>query len=239
MAFPECSLTHRNPSGRVFQPRPANDFDVAHDTAPRGVGVTGLPGPERRPEPVVKEPTSEERRAWRVMLGSLARWLEGGVQVSAEAGKASGARGTSSAGRVEVRWRVSRANYAAWHGLKAQARRWLPSGMSMSGSAQRFWAKRSPMQKPRDGPSSTAMGEALSARRRGRMFGRRTSKTMACVQLAEASASNIGSNRSGPFARKLCVQSSSVTTQSGFLCSRRVRSTKGDSFSHSAPTAAT
>jgi hypothetical protein len=64
------------------------------------------------------------------MLGSLARWLEGGVQVSAGAGKAMGARGTSSAGRVTLRWRVSRASYAAWRGLEAQARGWLPSGMS-------------------------------------------------------------------------------------------------------------
>ena len=52
----------------------ANDSEVAHDTEARGVGVTGL-----------TEPTSEERRAWLVMLGSLARWLESGVQVSAGA----------------------------------------------------------------------------------------------------------------------------------------------------------
>jgi hypothetical protein len=31
----------------------------------------------------VAEPSSEERRAWLVMLGSLARWLEEGVQTSA------------------------------------------------------------------------------------------------------------------------------------------------------------
>jgi hypothetical protein len=68
------------------------------------------------------------------MLGSLARWLENGIQVSAGAGvappKASGSRGTSSAGRVVLRWRVSQDNYAHWRGLEAQARRWLPSGMS-------------------------------------------------------------------------------------------------------------
>jgi hypothetical protein len=53
------------------------------------------------------EPTSGERHEWLAMLGSWARWLETGVQVSAGAGQAIGARGTSSAGRVVLRWRVS------------------------------------------------------------------------------------------------------------------------------------
>jgi hypothetical protein len=125
-------------SGRVCQPRPANDLGVArgagtHATPPlegarsmkpaavevKGVGVTGL-----------TEPASEQRRAWLVMLGSLARWLESGVQLSAGAGKAIGPRGITSAGRIALRLRVSRANYAWWRGLEAQARRWLPSGMS-------------------------------------------------------------------------------------------------------------
>jgi hypothetical protein len=120
--------------GRACQPRPDNDSDndsandsrSAHDTEARGVGGTGL-----------TEPASEERRAWLVMLGSLARWLASGVQMSAGASgqaargaKAIGSRGTSSAGRVALRWRVSRANYAWWRGLEAHARRWLPSGMS-------------------------------------------------------------------------------------------------------------
>jgi hypothetical protein len=106
-------------SGRALHPRPANDSEVEQGTEARRVGIGSLP-----------EPTSEERRAWLVMLGSLARWLESGVQVSAGAGKALGSRATSSAGRVALRWRVSRANCAAWRGLEAQARRWLPSGMS-------------------------------------------------------------------------------------------------------------
>jgi hypothetical protein len=106
-------------SGRACQPRPADDSDVAHETEARGVCVAAL-----------TEPTSGERRAWLMMLGSLARWLESGVQVSAGASTASGSRGTSSAGRVALRWRVSRTNYASWRGLEAQARRWLPSDMS-------------------------------------------------------------------------------------------------------------
>jgi hypothetical protein len=35
-----------------------------------------------------------------------------------------------SAGKVELRLRVSRATYAWYRGLEAQARRWLPCGMS-------------------------------------------------------------------------------------------------------------
>jgi hypothetical protein len=110
-------------SGRVFQPRPANDSKSALDKEAPGVGVT-------RGVTRLTAPAWEERRAWLVMLGSLARWLENAIQVSAGAGKASGSRGTSSAGRVTLRWRVSRANYGHWRGLEAQARRSLPSGMS-------------------------------------------------------------------------------------------------------------
>jgi hypothetical protein len=135
-------------SGRAFQPQPANDGGVAdgggavatspgeveHRAAPvgaeeRGVGAPGL-----------AEPASEQRRVWLAMLGSLARWLESGVQGSAGAGSVAAGRvagrsvkgsgGVASAGRIVLRLRVSRANYAAWRGLEAQARRWLPSGMS-------------------------------------------------------------------------------------------------------------
>jgi hypothetical protein len=110
-------------SGRVFQPRPANDSESDSESAH---GRKGLEGGVA----ALTEPATEERRAWLVMLGSLARWLENGIQVSAGAGKAIGSRGTSSAGRVALRWRVSQDNYAHWRGLEAQARRWLPSGMS-------------------------------------------------------------------------------------------------------------
>jgi hypothetical protein len=105
-------------SGRACERRPADGPRVA-----RGVDVTGL-----------VEPASEQRRAWLVMLGSLAGWLESGLQLSAAGRKGSGVSGgssrVSSAGRVVLRWRVSRATYAWWRGLEAQARCWLPCGMS-------------------------------------------------------------------------------------------------------------
>jgi hypothetical protein len=75
------------------------------------------------------EPGSAPRRAWRVMLGSLAQWLRGGLQASAARSRAP-APSVRSKGRVELRWRVSRANHTWWRGLEKQARRWLPSGTS-------------------------------------------------------------------------------------------------------------
>jgi len=100
-------------SGRVFEQRPANDGRVNSDVDMHLV-----------------EPASEQRRAWLVMLGSLARWLEGGLQMSAGQGRAVAANRGSRAGRVTLRLRVSRSTYAWWRGLEAQARRWLPCGMS-------------------------------------------------------------------------------------------------------------
>jgi hypothetical protein len=100
-------------SGRACQPLPANDCPVKSD-------VDGVR---------LAEPGSAPRRAWLVMLGSLARWLEGGLQISAACDRAP-ASNVGSKGRVELRWRVSRANAAWWRELEAQARRWLPRGMS-------------------------------------------------------------------------------------------------------------
>jgi hypothetical protein len=74
------------------------------------------------------ESNAESRRAWQIMLASLGQWLEGGVQLSAASGPASAKR--ASAGRVRLRLRVSRSTYCWWRGLEAQARRWLPRGMS-------------------------------------------------------------------------------------------------------------
>jgi hypothetical protein len=99
-------------SGRVCLPRPANDAPLERDGAVRWA-----------------EPGSASRRAWMVMLGSLAEWLEGGLQMSAARAQAP-ASNVASKGRVELRWRVSRANFTWWRGLEAQARRWLPSGTS-------------------------------------------------------------------------------------------------------------
>ncbi|MEO8181138.1 MAG: hypothetical protein ABI895_20055 [Deltaproteobacteria bacterium] len=70
----------------------------------------------------------KERQAWQVMLQSLERWLEQGVQLSAAGGSAAGKK--SSAGRITLRLRVSRGTRAWWRVLEAQSLRWLPRGMS-------------------------------------------------------------------------------------------------------------
>jgi hypothetical protein len=99
-------------SGRVCQSRPAHAGPLERDGAVRWA-----------------EPGSASRRAWLMMLGSLAEWLEGGLQMSA-ARTQSPASNVASKGRVELRWRVSRANFTWWRGLEMQARRWLPNGTS-------------------------------------------------------------------------------------------------------------
>ena len=76
------------------------------------------------------ESTSEERKAWWEMLGGLAAWIATGCQVSAMGPSLAGARRRSLAGRVTLRLRMSREAYVWWRGLEAQARRWLPTGMS-------------------------------------------------------------------------------------------------------------
>jgi hypothetical protein len=76
------------------------------------------------------EPTCEGRRAWLFMLGSLGRWLDGGVQMSAARGRAPACRIGSTAGRIALRFRVSRSTYNWWRSLEAQARRRLPCGVS-------------------------------------------------------------------------------------------------------------
>jgi len=139
-------------SGRACEPQPVNDSH-GNDSVDEPQPVNDSRGndsvDELQPandcrvngavELHLEEPASEQRRAWLVMLSSLTRWLEGGLQVSAaqlSAGQLSaGQRRTassvgSSAGRVVLRLRVSRSTYAWWRGLEAQARRWLPRGMS-------------------------------------------------------------------------------------------------------------
>jgi hypothetical protein len=76
------------------------------------------------------EPTSDARRPWRAMLGSLASWLDDTIQMSASAPGALAARPRSSAGRVTLRLRMSREAYRWWRELEAQARRWLPPRVS-------------------------------------------------------------------------------------------------------------
>jgi hypothetical protein len=76
------------------------------------------------------EPASEQRRAWFVMLASLKAWLDSGLQTSAGAVNAAGSLIASSAGRITLRLRMSRANYIWWRGLEAQARPRLKPGLS-------------------------------------------------------------------------------------------------------------
>jgi hypothetical protein len=121
-------------SGRACQPRPAKDFTSKCET-PSEVTPCEVKGEAAREVDGVRlaEPGSAPRRAWLVMLSSLAEWLEGGLQLSAARGRgptSNAASNVGSKGRIELRLRVSRANYAWWHGLEAQARRWLPSGTS-------------------------------------------------------------------------------------------------------------
>jgi hypothetical protein len=93
----------------------------------------------------IAEPASEPRRAWYVMLGSLAEWLASGFQTSAgptvmrgpamrgpamSGSPVGGPQVRASAGRVTLRLRMSRATYGWWRALEALARLWLPQGMS-------------------------------------------------------------------------------------------------------------
>ena len=106
-------------SGRVFggtpnRPQPGSTPDVADEP---------LDG-SRRPS---------SRRPWHAMSSSLTAWLEQGalthaVQMSADS--EAGAPSKRSAGRVEVRWRVSLGLRSWWQSLEACARRRLPRGMS-------------------------------------------------------------------------------------------------------------
>lgn len=75
------------------------------------------------------------RRPWHELLSSLGAWLARGalrhpVQMSAPSGGGPRQRATRSAGRVEVRWRVSLTTRTWWRALEAQARRWLPRDIS-------------------------------------------------------------------------------------------------------------
>jgi hypothetical protein len=104
-------------SGRAYRGQAANDCTV-DDPVKRASEAIRL-----------SPPRSEPRRAWLVMLASLARWLEGGIQMSAGRGTAA-ASNVRSKGRIELRLRMSRAHRAWWRELEAQASGWLPNGMS-------------------------------------------------------------------------------------------------------------
>lgn len=104
-------------SGRLGLP--ANDGQAADGS-----------GPAASPRRLLAEPGSEPRRAWCLMLASLTAWLGGGFQMSAAIPSPTAPRVCSSAGRVTLRLRMARETYTWWRGLEAQARRWLPPGMS-------------------------------------------------------------------------------------------------------------
>jgi hypothetical protein len=123
-------------SGRACQGEP---IFVSNDTSAVGSRARSPRTAERR----LAEPASAQRRVWYVMLSSLARWLDGGLQLSAEwpscsvksdeakpahAKQSSSAR--ASAGRVTLRLRMSRSTFTWWRGLESQARCWIPRGMS-------------------------------------------------------------------------------------------------------------
>ena len=104
-------------SGRFAQPRGAGDIPGASAS------------PSTGSSPQAPEATSAARRPWCLMLGSLATWLDGALQMSA-AGPSAFAPPRSSAGRVTLRLRMSRETYRWWRDLEAQARRWLPPRVS-------------------------------------------------------------------------------------------------------------
>ena len=115
-------------SGQFARP-PAADADAGASEAASPSGEVP-PAPERG-EPAFEPaaPVSEERKAWRSMLSDLAAWVGSGCQAFA-ASKPAASHTGSSAGRVTLRLRMSREDFVWWRGLEAQARRWLPAGMS-------------------------------------------------------------------------------------------------------------
>jgi hypothetical protein len=133
-------------SGEVDCPPPRDqeleEFQQLERAVLSGQVLSGqvLGGTPNRPQPgrtteLVAEPPPGSRRPWRSLLSSLTAWLEQGalthaVQMSAPNPPGAESKGTRSAGRVEVRWRVSLGLRSWWHALEARARPYLPRGMS-------------------------------------------------------------------------------------------------------------
>jgi len=144
-----AALTAVRLSGDVDCPPPADAELEAYCELERAV-LSGQVCRERgeRPERSeargtrgLEEPSSASRRTWLVMLASLEQWLHSDLESRPESGMKSGLeagiqmsagrrRPGGSAGRVPLRLRVSRDTYVWWRRLEAQARRWLPRGMS-------------------------------------------------------------------------------------------------------------
>ncbi len=131
-------------SGEADCPPPSGDEMAAfHEleqavVSGRACEVSEASAPERVKARGV-EPASEPRRAWCVMLASLARWLDGNLQTSAADAEAAAtasvpmpprSRVGSSAGRVTLRLTMTRGTYSWWRLLEARAQRWLGRGLS-------------------------------------------------------------------------------------------------------------
>jgi hypothetical protein len=112
------SLEQAVVSGQFTSPRAAS-------TGVKGSHPAGVAGTMYR-----AASAPEERRAWWEMLGGLAAWVSSGCQMSGAGPSPAGVQRRSFAGRVTLRLRMSRECYLWWRGLEAQARRWLPAGMS-------------------------------------------------------------------------------------------------------------
>jgi len=121
------ALEQRVVSGEFARPPSADDAvvaSVAPEPSHRGVHPAAPGLQELRGDRIAG------REAWWEMLGSLADWVAAGCQGSAVGLGAAASRKRSLAGRVTLRLRMSRDTSVWWRGLEAQARRWLPAGMS-------------------------------------------------------------------------------------------------------------
>lgn len=145
-----AALAARRISGEVNCSPPAVvEIDAFHDlerAASSGriwrttAATTGHPRSEPSGAGQAQEdrgPKAPGRRAWHLMLGSLAEWLQRTVHTSAapsDPGVQTSAvavdRKLRSCGRVTFRLRVTRAIQSWWRSLERQARRWLPRDMS-------------------------------------------------------------------------------------------------------------
>jgi hypothetical protein len=106
-------------SGRFGEPRVESDASGSAASA----STRNLSHPS--------ESASDARRAWCVMLGNLASWLDSGCQTSAAEGASLATpRAPSGAGRVTLRLRMSRETYVWWRALEAHARCELAHGVS-------------------------------------------------------------------------------------------------------------
>jgi len=123
---PENSRSPRGNDSPPSHDSPPSKDSPPNGSSPRTSGSAPPPGAARR----LDEAGAEPSRPWFTMLGSLASWLARGLQMPAAAPREMASRACSVAGRVTLRLRMSRETYAWWRSLEAQARRWLPRGMS-------------------------------------------------------------------------------------------------------------